>query len=87
MLSSHADEFEQSWRPIMNDRLAQLSSPDEVAAAQLQDEHWRWREKQDSRKNSLSWESFIVECDGEAGQQEAYDILTEKGFSCRISTY
>ena len=60
----NVQDFEQRWRPLMEERLATVSSQTEVQAANLQDIHWRWREKHQSRANRFDWDSFAVECDG-----------------------
>ena len=49
----------------MQAKLATLKTHDEVHAANLQDAHWKWREKQQARSNRFDWESFAVECGGE----------------------
>ena len=49
----------------MQAKLATLETHDDVRAANLQDTHWKWREKQQARSNRFDWESFAVECGGE----------------------
>ena len=59
---NNVDDFETRWRPEMQAKLATLETRDEVHAANLQDAHWKWREKQRARSNRFDWESFAVEC-------------------------
>lgn len=62
----HIDDFENLWRPAMKERVAQATSISEVTAANLEDAHWHWREKQIDREHRLDWDSFVVECEGVA---------------------
>lgn len=62
---SNVVDFETRWRPEMQAKLATLKTHDEVQAANLQDAHWKWREKQQARSSRFDWESFAVECGGE----------------------
>lgn len=62
--SNNVDDFDNEWRPIMDAALAKLTTQSAIEAAQLQDAHWKWREKHKARSNRFDWESFAVECDG-----------------------
>lgn len=61
---NNVDDFDNEWRPIMDAALAKLTTQSAIEAAQLQDAHWKWREKHQARSNRFDWESFAVECDG-----------------------
>ena len=61
---SNVDDFENEWRPIMDAAIAKMTAQSEVEAANVQDAHWKWREKHRARSNRFEWESFAVECDG-----------------------
>ena len=61
---NNVDDFETRWRPMMDAAIATFTDLSEVEAANLQDAHWKWREKHQSRSNRFDWESFAVECDG-----------------------
>lgn len=61
---NNVEDFEKEWRPMMDAALAKLTKQSEVEAANLQDVHWKWREKHQARSNRFDWESFAVECDG-----------------------
>jgi len=63
---NNVDDFESQWRPVMKARLAELKAENKSAQdANLQDAHWKWKEKHQDRAARTEWESFSVECDGE----------------------
>lgn len=62
---SNVDDFEKRWHSVMHEKLRTLPSQDEVRKANIQDIHWKWREKQQTRSSQLIWDSFAVECAGE----------------------
>lgn len=61
---NNVDDFDNEWRPIMDAALSKLTTQSAIEAAQLQDAHWKWRDKHQARSNRFDWESFAVECDG-----------------------
>src|SRR6266566_9712368 len=54
-------DFEQLWKPELTRRRADFATWDEAAEGNVQDEHWEWTE---NATQSLSYEKFVVECDG-----------------------
>lgn len=61
---SNLSHFEEQWRPLIRERLASLTTLEEVQTANIQDWHWNWRKKVLKRKGQLSNESFAVEANG-----------------------
>jgi hypothetical protein len=60
----HIEDFENQWRPLMNERIANISKSESTASANVQDAHWKWREKTNDRNARIDFESFSVECNG-----------------------
>jgi len=61
---TNLDDFDRRWRPLIDVRIAQMTSPSEIAAANIQDWHWDWRDKAKKRTGQLASDSFAVEIDG-----------------------
>jgi len=60
----NVDDFETQWRPLLEERIANLSEHEDAASANVQDAHWKWREKTQDRNGRLDFDSFSVECAG-----------------------
>ena len=69
ILPKHLDEHEQHWKPM-------------IAARKVQHGHWNWRAKMATLSQTLSYQSFAVECAGKA--QGLMIVNTIK--RCRISS-
>ena len=57
-------DFEEKWKPLLQARLASLSSEETIKSVNAQDAHWKWREKTQDRNKRLDFDSFAVECSG-----------------------
>jgi hypothetical protein len=88
----HVRDFQTLWRPAFKQRLATIATQEGVAAAQLQDFHWKWPEKAAATEVRADFESFAVEAWGvtqglmlvslnararAAGQQNAHLVYVE----------
>lgn len=60
----HLLDYEQRWMPLVHQKLAQIQGREALAAANLQDFHWRWSEKVQERTGDLGWQSFAIHCGG-----------------------
>ena len=63
IVENHVSDFETLWVPAFETRLAQAKTWADVAAANAQDHHWKWRKKTQQRQGRLDWKSFAIECD------------------------
>jgi hypothetical protein len=59
---SNLADVEQRWLPQIAERRKSISSPADLALANLQDAHWDWRKKVQERRAYLAYESFALEC-------------------------
>ena len=57
---NNVDDFDNEWRPIMDAALSKLTTQSAIEAAQLQDAHWKWRDKHQARSNRFDWESHFI---------------------------
>jgi len=60
----NVEDFETRWRPLLDERKANLAPHETTASANIQDAHWKWREKTATRNNRMDYASFSVECGG-----------------------
>ena len=74
--------------PAFDARLAEAITPTDVAAANAQDHHWRWREKTQLRQGRLDWKSFAIECDSSTqGLMFVHNLGICTGTKSEESTY
>ena len=57
-------DFENIWKPQMDAKRATLKTAQDIQDANIQDRHWKWRDKNDVFTKRLDYESFSVECGG-----------------------
>jgi len=62
---NNVSDFENTWKPAMQDRLNDLKPGETVASVNLQDHHWKWREKSEHFNKRLDHNTYSVECAGE----------------------
>lgn len=60
---NNIDDIENHWRPAFKDRLSEIKENAEFVAANLQDSHWKWREKTKERETRLDYMSFAIEAE------------------------
>ena len=63
IVEKHVSDYETLWVPAFNARLAEAKTQADVATANAQDHHWKWRKKTQQRQGRLDWKSFAIECD------------------------
>lgn len=61
----NVSDFENIWKPAMQDRLDDLKPGETVASVNLQDHHWKWREKSERFNKRFDYNTYSVECAGE----------------------
>jgi hypothetical protein len=60
----NVDDFNQLWKPELNQLASAFSSWADRAKANAQDSHWDWGKKAAFVAGRLDYETFAVECDG-----------------------
>lgn len=56
------DDFEQLWKPMLENRRAKVHTLNEAANANVQDAHWDWVGKAKVAASMLGQETFVIEC-------------------------
>ena len=58
------DDFEQAWKPVLDQRRHEFPSWTAASEGRAQDSHWDWISKTTKASGSLAYETFVVECNG-----------------------
>ena len=58
-------DYESKWLPLIEKRNANLSKDEDAESVNIEDAHWKWREKTFDRTDRMDFKSFCVECDGD----------------------
>lgn len=72
------DDFEQSWKPMLEARRAEFESWAAAAEGDAQDSHWQWAEKAVDASASMADETYAVEC---AGETQGLMLVTSAAFA------
>lgn len=57
-------DFEQHWKPMLEQRRADFQNQQAAAEGNAQDSHWDWVGKAKDARRAMGQETFAVECDG-----------------------
>ncbi len=60
----NVEDFETKWLPLLKKRLSTLAEHEDAISANVQDAHWKWRDKWKERDGRIDYDSFSVECNG-----------------------
>ena len=81
VIRAEVEAAEAVWRPIVEQKVAQLRQIGAPRSAWPEHSHWDWRKKHEATEGLIAYQMFGLECEG---KMQGLMLVSTAGHVCRI---
>lgn len=82
VIRAEVEAAEAAWRPVVEERVAQLRQSGAPRSAWPEHSHWDWRKKHEATEGLIAYRMFGLECES---KMQGLMLVSTAGHLCRIS--